>query len=71
MNRRLIFTIFILIVVVILVMGQTRWGVAAKEERYWFIKILEKLDNVVKNQQEILKEMRGMKGAIKELKAGN
>ncbi|MBL7068643.1 MAG: hypothetical protein ISS34_02145 [Candidatus Omnitrophica bacterium] len=68
MNRRLVLSIFILIVVSILVIGQTKWGVAAKEERYWFIKIIEKLENVMKNQQEILKEVRGMKGAINELK---
>ena len=61
MGKRLILMVFILAVVSFLLWGQARWGYAAKEERFWFIKIIDKIDQVLDNQKAILNEIKELK----------
>lgn len=61
MTKRWILTLFILLVVSYLVWGQTNWCFATKEERHWFIKILNKMEEVLDNQKAMLKEIKALK----------
>lgn len=60
MGKRWITISLIITTAVFLVFAQSGPG-AAKEDRHWYMKILAKLDDVLKGQQAILKEMEGLK----------
>ncbi len=66
MGKRWITIILIIITTFFLVFGRSGSG-AAKEDRHWYMKILGKLDEVVKNQQTIISETRGLKEAMSVL----
>lgn len=65
MAKRWIVTILILIIVSFLIWAEAKEGFAAKDTRFYSMKMLTKLDKVLENQQLIVKELRELKERIK------
>lgn len=63
MVRRWVIIVFILLVVSFLLWGQTKSGVA--QERFYSIRIVEKLDKILENQVLILDRLKGLKEDLK------
>lgn len=65
MRRRWIIVVFILLIVSFLTWSQAGRGIA-QDERFYQLKILNKLDKILQNQASILRELKGLKELKRE-----